>query len=155
MVVVLPAPFGPEKAEDLASPHLETDIVDGDETAETAGQVFDLHRCFTLRSGPGGREEGPLILAGSGCRPAVLVEDTDEDVFQGRAGLPDLIEGEAGLGDELPGPGLGFPDIATDQVHRIAEDLGAEHGEPSLQEQEDFSGLTAPDGQYPCPASDP
>ena len=146
----LAGPVRPEKAEDLAPAHLETDVVDGDEAAETAGQVFDLHRCFTRRPGPGGREEGPLILAGPGRGPAIPVEDTDKDVFQRRAGRPDLIAGQSGLGDEPPGLGLGFPDIAADHVDRIAEDLGAEHGEPALQEEEDFSGLTAADGQYPA-----
>ena len=41
-VVVLPAPFGPEQAEDLAAAHLEADVIDRGEGAELADQVAHL-----------------------------------------------------------------------------------------------------------------
>ena len=53
MVVVLPAPFGPRKPEDLARAHLEGEVADGHELAEVFGQ--------TVRpNGGGGRAHGRL-----------------------------------------------------------------------------------------------
>ena len=41
IVVVLPAPFGPEQAEDLAARDLEADAVDGLDVAVRLAQVAD------------------------------------------------------------------------------------------------------------------
>ena len=61
-IVLLPAPFGPISAEDLAGAHVEADVVDGDQAAEPA-----LRRASTCSSSsPGAR----LRRAAAAARPA-------------------------------------------------------------------------------------
>ncbi len=43
IVVVLPAPFGPEETEDLAALDAETHVVDGRERAVAFGEVLNLN----------------------------------------------------------------------------------------------------------------
>ena len=47
MVVDLPAPFGPEKTEDLAAPHGERDARDGLERPEVLLEVVHLDDDFS------------------------------------------------------------------------------------------------------------
>ena len=48
--VLLPAPFGPMTAEDLALLDVEADVVDGDQAAEALGQVLDLEQAHSAAS---------------------------------------------------------------------------------------------------------
>jgi hypothetical protein len=52
MVVDLPAPFGPEKAEELSGGHTEGDILDRSQCAEAPRESMGLNRCiFHVRQG--------------------------------------------------------------------------------------------------------
>ncbi len=52
IVVDLPAPFGPEKAEDLAAADGEGDVVHGAEIPEALGQILDLDCPAFLHDAP-------------------------------------------------------------------------------------------------------
>ena len=73
-VVVLPAPFGPEQAEDLAAGDVEVDAVDGDEVAVALDQPADADDRI-------GRDAVP----GAACRRMVT----------GRAAVPVAPNGRA------------------------------------------------------------
>ena len=81
MVVDLPAPFGPEEADDLARGDAEAHMIDGGEAAEALDQAF-------------GHDPGASALAVT-CAASFASEQGDEKVLDAGLGGRDLLEGNA------------------------------------------------------------
>lgn len=62
MVVVFPAPFGPRNPEELASVHLEVEMIDGDEEAEALRQTRSRDDHFVGRGLGRGRHARSCFL---------------------------------------------------------------------------------------------
>ena len=122
MVVDLPEPFGPEKAEDLAARHAEAHVVHRDERPEAPGEVLRLEEDLVPPSlRPGGA---------SLTRPPPLFALEDEDVFERRRQRLDLVLGHdarkppAHDPDELVADARGSPDVELAAEERYVVDLG-------------------------------
>ena len=82
IVVVLPAPFGPEQAEALAGRDIEIDAVDGDDVLEHLPEPGDAHRRRSVAN------RHPCSVAealGAGARPGRLRRRPDLNLIRRRA----------------------------------------------------------------------